>query len=294
VNDSPRAGNESPAIPDVCAKLPVPRRYAGSTLGTICAPSCHAPIARPRRPGFNFGTWFVYDPATGQGGDGAFHPNSRLTPAKFSDGLSKTLCLAEVKAFTPYVRNTADPSSTYPAESPPSDAALVVGLATGMSAGDTKLGPTLTPNTRVTYQSGSMAYDFDPNSRQEGTSATAKTFAAITSRSHHRGLVTVAMMARSTATIADGVDATVWRALSTRSGGESQHLPRRPVPGRTPGTICRPTGYAHRVSRSARVMVPAGPRSTAFKWLSRPRARGRTLSAGGSFSFRRRVDGYSR
>jgi prepilin-type N-terminal cleavage/methylation domain-containing protein len=230
-------------------------------IGPFCCPSepnlvfrtkarsgVEVPYVFPHTYGFNFGTWFVYDPATGQGGDGAFHPNSRFTPAKFSDGLSKTLCIAEVKAFTPYVRNTTDPGSSYPAESPPSDAALVVGLATGMSAGDTKLGPTLndntghtewpdgrvhhsgftttlTPNTRVPYQSGSVTYDFDLNSRQEGNSATAKTFAAITSRSHHRGLVTVAMMDGSTATIADGVNTAVWRALSTRSGGESQQLP---------------------------------------------------------------------
>lgn len=206
------------------------------------------PFVFPHTYGFNFGTWFVYDPANGQGGDGAFHPNSRFAPAAFSDGLSKTLCIAEVKAFTPYVRNTNDPSGSHPAQSPPSDAAAVVALANGMSAGDTKLGAalndntghtewpdgrvhhsgfttTLAPNTRVPYQSGSATHDFDVNSRQEGTSATAKTFAAITSRSHHRGSVTVAMMDGSTATIADGIAAGVWRALSTRSGGEVQQLP---------------------------------------------------------------------
>jgi hypothetical protein len=117
-----------------------------------------------------------------------------------------------------------------------------------MSAGDTKLGATtndntghtewpdgrvhhsgftttLTPNTRVPYQSGSATYDFDLNSRQEGNSANAKTFAAITSRSHHAGIVTIAMMDGSTASIANSVEAAIWRALSTRSGGEVQQLP---------------------------------------------------------------------
>jgi prepilin-type N-terminal cleavage/methylation domain-containing protein len=206
------------------------------------------PYVFPHTYGFNVGTWFVYDPATGQGGDGAFHPNSRFTPAHFTDGLSKTLCIAEVKAFTPYVRNTTDPGSSYPAQSPPTDAAAIVGLATGMSAGDTKLGPalndntghtewpdgrvhhsgfttTLPPNTRVPYQSGSITYDFDYNSRQEGSSATAKTFAAITARSYHGGFVTVAMMDGSTAVVADSIEAAVWRALSTRRGAEVQPPP---------------------------------------------------------------------
>jgi len=205
------------------------------------------PYVFPHTYGFNFGTWFIYDPVTGQGGDGSFHPNSNLKPAAFSDGLSKTFCIAEVKAFTPYVRNTTDPSG-YPAQTPPADSATVAGLATGMSAGDTKLGAitndntghtewpdgrvhhsgfttTLTPNTRVPFVTGGATYDFDLNSRQEGSSATAKTYAAITARSYHAGLVTTAMMDGSVAAIADGIDRTVWRALSTRAGGEVQPLP---------------------------------------------------------------------
>jgi len=205
------------------------------------------PYVFPHTYGFNFGTWFVYDPATGQGGDGSFHPNSNLRPALFSDGLSKTFCIAEVKAFTPYVRNTTDPSG-YPAQTPPADPATVVGLATGMSTGDTKLGATtndntghtewpdgrvhhsgftttLTPNTRVPFVTGGATYDFDFNSRQEGSSATAKTYAAITARSYHPGLVNTAMMDGSVTAIADGIDLTVWRALSTRAGGEVQPLP---------------------------------------------------------------------
>ena len=57
---------------------------------------------------FNGGTWQYYDPTTGTGGDGAFFPNSKATPAWFVDGLSETLAFAEVKAFTSYVRNGND------------------------------------------------------------------------------------------------------------------------------------------------------------------------------------------
>jgi hypothetical protein len=194
--------------------------------------------------GFNFGTWFVYDPATGAGGDGAFHPNSKFKSGMFSDGMSKTMCIAEVKAFTPYVRNTADPGGTYPAGSPPADPAVMSGLASGASSGDQKLGATTNdctghtewpdgrvhhagfttvfpPNTRVPHTVGGRTHDFDLNSRQEGSSATQKTYAAITSRSHHNGLVTVSMLDASTRTIGNDIDIAVWRALGTRAGGET-------------------------------------------------------------------------
>jgi prepilin-type N-terminal cleavage/methylation domain-containing protein len=204
------------------------------------------PYVYPFNYGFNFGTWFVYDPATGGGGNGSFHPNSKFKAGTFSDGLSKTLCISEVKSFTPYVRNTSDPGSTYPPSTPPDSPAQVAALAGG-SPSDPKLGATtnectghtewpdgrvhhsgfttvFAPNTKVPHTVGGIEHDIDYNSRQEGNSATVKTFAAITSRSHHNGMVGVAMMDGSVRTIEDGVDRTVWRALSTRAGGEAVSL----------------------------------------------------------------------
>ena len=203
----------------------------------------NAPFVHPHTYGFNSGTWFVYDPATGTGGDGAFHPNSRFKTGMFTDGLSKTLCIAEVKAFTPYVRNTADPATTFPAALPPSLPAEVAGLAGG-SPSDPKLGPTtndctghtewpdgrvhhtgfttvFTPNTKVPLTVGGVTHDIDYNSRQEGNSATVRTFAAITARSHHAGTVAVAMMDGSVRAIGDDIALAAWRALGTRSGGET-------------------------------------------------------------------------
>jgi prepilin-type N-terminal cleavage/methylation domain-containing protein len=194
----------------------------------------------PNTYAFNFGTWFVYDPATGTGGDGAFHPNSNFRDARFSDGLSKTLCIAEVKSFTPYVRNTSEPAS-FPAGSPPSDPASISGLTSG---GDARISGTtndctghtewpdgrvhhtgfttvFTPNTRVPHTVGGAQYDIDYNSRQEGSSASAKTFAAITARSHHPGSVNVAMMDASVRSIKNDIDLPVWRGLGTRAGNES-------------------------------------------------------------------------
>ena len=204
-----------------------------------------SPFVYPHTYGFNCGTWFVYDPASGRGGDGSFHPNSRLTPGSFPDGLSKTLCVAHVKAFTPYVRNTADPSGTFPAAAPPTDPAVIASLASG---GQQKLGPdtnsctghtewpdgrvhhtgvttTFPPNTEVLTTIGGVTYDIDLNTLQEGKSSTQPTFAAITARSYHPGIVTVAMMDGSTRSVSDDVDPRVWRAIGSRNGGEVAQLP---------------------------------------------------------------------
>jgi len=203
------------------------------------------PFVYPHNYGFNFGSWFVYDPATGAGGDGVFFPNSRLKMGNVSDGASKTLCAAEVKTFTSYVRNTSDPGGQFPPNAPPADPAALAGLAGG---GDAKLGPdtnsntghtewpdgrvhhsgftaTFPPNTRIPFTRNGQEYDIDYNSRQEGNSATVKTFAAITARSYHEGVVNAARMDASVQAVSDDVDVTVWRALSTRNGGESVGLP---------------------------------------------------------------------
>jgi prepilin-type processing-associated H-X9-DG protein len=78
-----------------------------------------------------------------------------------------------------------------------------------------------TPNTRVPYADGGRDYDIDYNSRQEGSNATQKTYAAITARSHHSGgLVNVLLMDGSVRSVTRNIDLTTWRALGTRSGGE--------------------------------------------------------------------------
>ena len=204
------------------------------------------PYVFPLNYGFNGGTWFVYDPALGTGGDGAFGPNSFYRQGMFSDGMSKTLCIAEVKAFTPYVRNTTDPGVTYPANSPPANAAVIATYAT--SATDQKLGPdinnwtghtewptgrihhtgftsTFTPNTKVPYTVMGVVYDIDMTSMQEGKSASVKTFATVNSRSYHPGSVNVAMMDGSVSMIMDDVALPVWRSFSTRAGGDAVSLP---------------------------------------------------------------------
>ena len=186
----------------------------------------------PQNYGFNFGTWLVWDPATGRGGEGAFFVNSSLRPRDFVDGMSKTLCASEVKAFTPYMRNTSDPGPTVP-RSPADLAAFAPGAQfklgpdTNDNTGHTEwpdgrvhhsgFTTVFTPNTIVGYRHGDgRLYDIDYNSRQEGKSVTEPTYAAVTSRSYHAGSVNVLFMDGSCHSIDDTIDLDVWRALGTR------------------------------------------------------------------------------
>lgn len=187
----------------------------------------------PHTYGFNMGTWFIYDPATGRGGNGAFTVNGNLKTAAITDGLSHTLCTAEVKAYTPYIRNTADPGST-----PPGDFAFA-----GVFGGQKKLGPgvskntghtvwpdgrvhhagfttTFPPNTTVPYRLNGETYDIDFSSRQEGKSTSQQTYASVTSRSHHAGIVNVLMMDGAVRSVSNSINPGLWRALGSRSGRE--------------------------------------------------------------------------
>jgi prepilin-type N-terminal cleavage/methylation domain-containing protein len=194
------------------------------------------PYTYPQNYGFNFGTWLVWDPVTGNGGDGVFYVNSRMNEAAINDGLSNTLAAAEAKAFTPYFRNTSDPGPTVPM-SPSAIAGLAsgaqfkLGADTNQNTGHTEwcdgrvhhsgITTVFTPNTVVPYaHSDGHTYDVDYNSRQEGQNASQRTYAAITARSYHPGVVNTEYMDGSVRSISDAVDLAVWRALGTRAGGE--------------------------------------------------------------------------
>jgi prepilin-type N-terminal cleavage/methylation domain-containing protein len=187
----------------------------------------------PQNYGFNFGTWLVYDPANGKTGDGAFYVNGEVPFGAIKDGLSNTLCVAEVKAFTPYIRNTQDPGPT-----PPTAPDALMGysgeikLGTGLhqNTGHTEwcdgrvhhsgITTVYSPNTVVAYEHDGNLYDIDFNSEKEGNSTTKATYAAITSRSYHTGTVSVGVMDGSTRSVSDSIDLGVWRTLGTIAGGE--------------------------------------------------------------------------
>ncbi|MFI4875797.1 MAG: DUF1559 domain-containing protein [Blastopirellula sp. JB062] len=200
----------------------------------------NSPPAAPDRPslypttyGFNLGTWFVWDPITRRGGDGMFYPNSHLSFAAATDGTSNTLLAAEVKAWMPYTRNTQPTSTDIPTNVAEAEAAVSAASSefkpnTGHTewpdgrVHHTGFTATMTPNTYVNFNDGTNDVDADYNSWQEGKTGgnEGPTYAVITSRSWHPGVVQVARVDGSVSSVAETVELGVWRAMATRSGGE--------------------------------------------------------------------------
>lgn len=186
----------------------------------------------PTNYGFNYGTWFVFDPTNGSSGNGAFYPNASLTMASFTDGTSNTLLAAEVKGWQPYTRNGGPSTTTIPGTA--SEAATIVasGADFKTNTGHTEwpdgrvhhtgFTVTMNPNTYVPYTSGGTEYDADFNSWQEGKngSAGSPTYAIITSRSFHTGVVNAVLVDGSVRTISENISLEIWRALGTRMNGE--------------------------------------------------------------------------
>ena len=238
-----------------------------SKLGAMRVPTYISP-AEPRDEaregkhypvnyGMNLGTWFVYDPETGEGGNGAAYPNSRLRDGAFSDGLSSTLAFAEVKGWQPYFRNTGASHTTLqaaipndPIDSTAAAAVAELGALLGSpenlktNSGHTEwldgkahqIGFTTVfgPNQKVLLADadgsintgGTGAIDVDWTNWQEGkglvgtTPVLTPTYAAVTARSYFPGVVNAVMMDGSVRAIDDGIHIGIWRAISTRNGKE--------------------------------------------------------------------------
>jgi hypothetical protein len=171
------------------------------------------------------GTWFVWDPVAKIGGDGMFHPETGVQLRKASDGLSRTMLASEVKTYHPYYRNASLANEPMPA-----DPTGVCGYGGDFKANSghtewvdgrahqTGFTTTFTPNTKVLCNGG---YDVDFNNWQEGKDPnTATTYAAVTARSHHPGIVHAVLLDSSVHPIRDEIDLAVWQALSTRNAGD--------------------------------------------------------------------------
>lgn len=187
----------------------------------------------PTTYGFNFGTWFVFDPFTGQGGDGLFFPNSALSWSSIVDGANNTLLVAEVKAWQPYRRN-GGPPTFQPPESVEEASAVIASAPDFKDTGHTEwpdgrvhhtgFTATFPPNTSIPCLGGGATHPAcDYNSWQEGRNGRAgrPTFAIVTSRSYHPGIVHAALADGSVRSFSERIDKAVWRALATRAGGET-------------------------------------------------------------------------
>jgi prepilin-type N-terminal cleavage/methylation domain-containing protein len=191
-------------------------------------------IHYPLNYAFNEGTWFIYDPVTGNVGDGAFHPNRAFKAGDFSDGMSNTLAAAEVKAFQPNLWDTNNPNTlgVAPPANPAAASAFYGGTFdtnghTEWVEGDVHEGgftTTFVPNADVPYTTGGVTYSIDITSMRDGESTTVPTYAAVTSRSFHTGTVNALLMDGAVRTISNNLDLGVWRAMGTRAGGEAKSL----------------------------------------------------------------------
>jgi prepilin-type N-terminal cleavage/methylation domain-containing protein len=179
---------------------------------------------------FNEGTWFIYDPVSDTAGDGAFAPNRFFRPSDITDGLSSTLAAAEGKAYQPNLWDTGNPSTLGVA--PPATVAEVSAFFGGTfdnnghtewvegDVHETGFTTTFTPNTKVTYNFNGQPFDVDVTSQRDGESITMPTYAAVTSRSYHSGIVNVSLMDGSVRSVSNNIDLRVWRAIGTRNSGE--------------------------------------------------------------------------
>lgn len=190
----------------------------------------------PTTYGFNFGTWFVFDPLSGRGGDGVVHPNSKFNIGAITDGTSNTLLASEVHAWQAYTRNGGPLSTATPVS--PGDVSTQAGsgltdrilVASADGTGHTEWAnghchhsgftTTLVPNTNVPFVFSGVTFNVDYNSRQEGSHLSSPSYASLTSRSHHEGIVNSLLVDGSVRTISENINQGIWRALGTRSGGE--------------------------------------------------------------------------
>ncbi|MFT5322783.1 MAG: prepilin-type N-terminal cleavage/methylation domain-containing protein [Planctomycetaceae bacterium] len=183
----------------------------------------------PLNYAFNGGSWNFWNNATRQNGDGVFGPNMSLKFGHITDGTSNTLAFSEVKAFTPYFRDGSLGTATIP--DPNTLAASIGGPNFKATSGHTEwvdgrvhqtgITTVFTPNTVVPHVSGSTTYDVDFTScREEKTGCTGPTYAAVTSRSHHVGIVHSLMADGAVKAISDTIDAGTWSRLGARDDGE--------------------------------------------------------------------------
>lgn len=184
--------------------------------------------------GLNTGNFLINDPRTTSKVEGgaAFALDSKFRAGMFSDGLSKTIALAEIKAFTPRFQDADQPSPSTPPASPADVRSSLSNGSWHVQFGHTEwvcgrtiqtgFTTTFPPNTAVPYlHTDGQTYDIDVTTVRENASATMPTYAVVTSRSHHSGIVNTMLMDGSVRAIASDIDATTWKALGSRAGGET-------------------------------------------------------------------------
>jgi prepilin-type N-terminal cleavage/methylation domain-containing protein len=192
----------------------------------------------PTTYGANFGTWLIYHPAAGFINDGAFIINGRTRMADMTDGTSTTLAFAEVRPSMNYFQDSGKPG-TANAPQPPAPQVQLFKGAYNAGQGHTQwvngqvlqtgFTTTFGPNSFIPYEEpiygpfnsiiGYNTWDIDYISQREGSGA-GISYAAVTARSSHTGMIQVLFMDGSARGIQANLGPGVWQALGTRRGGE--------------------------------------------------------------------------
>lgn len=184
----------------------------------------------PLSYGFNGGSWRVWINGNRIAGDGAFAPNTAFKPRDFTDGTSNTLAFSEVKAFSAYNRDGGAGTATIPATPEEVSALIAGGGSNKANSGHTEwvdgrvhqtgFTVTLSPNADVMVPGGDRPNEGDFTSCREDVSCMTPTYAAVTSRSWHVGIVNSLLMDGSVRSISENIDLGTWRNLGQRSDGQ--------------------------------------------------------------------------
>jgi prepilin-type N-terminal cleavage/methylation domain-containing protein len=222
------AGNKSNFPPNGIAAQKVPVFLCPSDVNDrVRNNTSGVPEHYPLTYALSVGQYLVWNPVGGGEGGAAFAPNARIRDRDFTDGMSNTLGISEVKAWQPRIHD-----ATLPAVAPTSPltvSSTVSGGAFGTTghtewvcgrAIHTGFTTTFGPNTVVPYSNAGQMLDVDVCSSREGASATAATFGIITSRSYHTGTVNGLLMDGSVRSFSSNIDIRTWQRLGQRSDGE--------------------------------------------------------------------------
>jgi prepilin-type N-terminal cleavage/methylation domain-containing protein/prepilin-type processing-associated H-X9-DG protein len=219
----------------------------GQTVGLLVCPSETQPqvsehdygLAGVTNYGVNQGDWFVWGGFNGLQNRNAFGMNRSRRTAEFTDGLGRTLLMAEVKTYqaASNCRFTPLPSVNNPnrTPSPYADPFQVApeydnGLCmtenqfefhTEWSDGNVHAAGFTTawpPNKAVIGRTLYVGMDLDLNGLNEELGG--PTFAAINARSYHPGGVNGLLGDGSVRFVKSTIDGMVWRAVGTVAGGE--------------------------------------------------------------------------
>ncbi len=183
--------------------------------------------------GVNVGDWYVWGGAAGIPNRAPFGVNLARRFSAFTDGLSNTVLMGEVKAYQPYYRDTGAISGMTatnipsPSASPESITSEYFAATAPQTSGHTEwvdghahqtgMNTAFTPNKKI-LGTVSRTVDIDLTTRRESNGG--PTFASITSRSYHPGGIQILKADGSVAFISETIRGELWRGLGTIAGGE--------------------------------------------------------------------------